>query len=310
MLRVNTALVPFKFNICSNFAGLGDHLARLPAIKEMLRVYPHVSCNVYWHEYFVELAKLLLPETDRLKHFSIAKLDEADQTLPLVDFNYNRLSPLAMDLSDHAHVVLMDRLPEMKLALPLAPAIPLPHHLKVNGPYVVVTVAATSPTREWPVDQINEYCEKLLEHKVTPVFIGKTTPIEVGNGRQIRGVVRTELDVRAGVNFLDKTTLVEALGVMQRAKAVVGVDNGLLYLAGTTGVPRIRGMTTVNPKHREALGWGPLRNVVPERSLECRFCQSNVYFVKHDFRECLYGDYSCTSQMTAEKFFNATKEFL
>jgi len=310
LLRDGTFLKPYKLNICSNFGGLGDHIARLPAIRKIHETYPHVSMNVYWHDYVIELVKLLLPEDDRIKHFKLSEMNQADESLPLIDFNPNRLTSLGLDLTLHAYLLLLDRLPDSieDQRLPLAPLCIGP---KPPSPYVVVTPCYTSRARAWEKQSIEEVMDWCIKSGLNVVVLGDRTSRAVGNGNQIEASnVEISLPTTA-IDLREKTTLIEALAVIQGARAIVGVDNGLLYLAACTKTPRVRGMTTVRPEHRKAYGHGPLIDVVPpEREVDCRFCQSQVYFVKHDFRKCLYNDYKCTYSLTGQRFITALADLL
>ncbi len=100
---------------------------------------------------------------------------------------------------------------------------------------------------------------------------------------------------------------------MSKAKAVVGVDNGLLHVAGCTGVAIVGGFTTVRPEIRmpirhNILGWN-YHAVIPDKSLDCSFCQQDTNFLYgHDYRKCWYKEKKerteilCIKQLTADKF--------
>lgn len=299
-------LPPYKLNICSNFAGLGDHVARLPAIKYVHDTYTHVTMNIFWHDYVLDLVQFVLPSSRRLRHWPISRMYLADTSLPLIDFNYNRLSPLALDLTLHAFLALIDRLPPglEDTRLILAPKVSLDTRYKLPAEYAILTPEFTSESRQWPAESVQQVSDWLVEQGVSPVILGTKANMSVGNGREIP-VVTQEI---AGpiIDIRGQTSLVEALGIIQGAKAIVGVDNGLLYLAGMTTTPRIRGMTTVIPKHRLAYGHGPLISI--NAQVDCVGCQSKAYFVKHDFRKCLYDrDFTCTKEMTGDRFIEALK---
>jgi ADP-heptose:LPS heptosyltransferase len=78
------------------------------------------------------------------------------------------------------------------------------------------------------------------------------------------------------IDLRDASPLLESLKIINYAKFIVGVDNGLFHLAGLTQTPIVAGYTTVAPELRmpyrnNKLGWnvGPC---VPQS--EWRFCQS------------------------------------
>src|SRR5207245_757155 len=114
---------------------------------------------------------------------------------------------------------------------------------------------------------------------------------------------------------INKTNLLESREIINKAKTIVGLDNGLLHIAGTTNIPIIGGFTTVEPKYRM-----PYRNnvlgynyypVVPPESLVCRFCQSNWTFTyEQDFKVCYYKDYLCIKQLSADLYIKELEKIL
>lgn len=315
MLRPGTEFKPWEMNVCSNYGGMGDFIARLPAIKWAHDNYPHLKMNIFWHDYFTDLARFVLPQTDRLRHWPLTMMKLCDETLPLTDFNPNRITSLALDLTVHAFLCLVDRLPpgidcqRLIKAPEVKPSI-AEADLHPFG-YVVLTPEFTSRARMMDPKATREVIDWLLSLNITPVILGTGSSISVGNGNEIQTYMVDGFKTYGPevVNLIGKTTLIEALGIIQRARAIVGVDGGLLYLAGMTETPRVRGMTTVRPEHRLAFGHGPLENVVPE-NLACFGCQSDLYFVKHDFRGCVYGDFACTPALTGAMFIEKLRRFI
>ena len=185
--------------------------------------------------------------------------------------------------------------------------------------YAVLTTGFTAEVREWPPEEVNKTAKWLVEQGITPVFLGQTQT-ETGNKHTIKGTFKEEIDFSQGINLIDKTSLLQAATIMYSAKAVLGVDNGLLHVAGCTDVPIIGGFTTVTPEVRmpvrnNILGWN-YYPVVPDKSLECSFCQEKTNFLfGHDYRNCIYKgkkaqENQCTKQMTAEKFIYQLKVVL
>lgn len=117
-----------------------------------------------------------------------------------------------------------------------------------------------------------------------------------------------------GLDLIDKTTVLQAANIMSGALAVVGVDNGLLHLAGCSKVPIVAGFTTVSPDIRLPYRDGVLGKdcyvVTPPATLACRFCQQGTNFLYgHDYRNCLYKNDSaldrlCTKSITADRFIH------
>lgn len=307
MLRKGFEPPKFHMNVISNFGGLGDQLARLPAMKWGLEQYPHLSMTIYWQDYFLELAEFLLPAHERLTH---QKISDAKYSMrgTVTRFNPDRLTTLGMHLTKHAFDILYDREApsEKDMFYWEAPRAPVPLHLdfKPEDKVVVFTVAATAPTREWPDYEINMLAEKVNKAGYTSVLIGNTNPIPTGEQFPIKGEISNGIDRSLFIDLTNNTSLLEALGIIQRATAVVGVDNGLLHLACYSSTPMVTGYTSVEAKHRV-----PFREIgvtLPvEAEIPCYGCQSKLNFVDHDFKLCIFEDYGCTLTMTAKRFEKA-----
>lgn len=305
MLREGTRFKDYTLNVCSNFGGLGDMLARLPAVKYAHDHYKQLHMTVYWHDYFVELAQVLLPETARLRHKTLTEMAWADEKIPLIDFAPRAVSSFAMHLTEHAFIMLTNRIMEedRHLWYLQAPRLPCPMPVAAPGKYLVITTGFTASARAWPAPEINKVIAWSASKGYTPVLIGTTARSDVGNGSGVQAVFDLDaIDHKACLNLIDRTSLVDALAIMQRGVAVVGVDNGLLHLASCTSTPVMWGFTSVLPKHRLPYLPNTHRHALVLPEVACAGCQSRAYFVSHDFRECLYGDYQCTKEMTGEKF--------
>ena len=318
-------------NILSSNGGMGDLIARIPAIKYMLEASPHTSTTVYWQDYFVELARYLLPEHERLKHGAIGDA-KWNMARPIIEFDMERLTTLQLHLTDHAFLILMDQMPpdDESRFYPAAPVVVragLNYMMKDAGlataPYIVFTIGYTSNTRRWPAAHINTLAKRVRQHGLTPVLLGTTKKLNVGlEGDYIKAGVDEDIDRSLFVDLVDRTSLIECLGIIQRARAVVGVDNGLLHLAHCTDVPVVAGFTSLDPKHRvpyrrwpggRAGDWSVhgLTKVITA-STPCingkPHCQSEGFAINQDWRSCIFGDYACTLEMSSSQFETALKK--
>lgn len=143
------------------------------------------------------------------------------------------------------------------------------------------------------------YC-KSIGYEV--VFLGKKHT-ETGVEHNITGYLNDQIDFSAGINLMDKTSLLEATKIIAGAKFLIGLDSGICHLGGCTDTPLIVGFTNVEPKYRLPYRYNSQEYktypVVPPESLACRFCQSNFCFTySHDFKTCYYQDYNCIKQLT------------
>lgn len=173
----------------------------------------------------------------------------------------------------------------------------------------MITTGYTAKVRQFKPEAINKITDWLLTQGVTPVFLGQTQT-KTGAAHIIKGQFEKDIDFSKGINLIDKTDLLQAAKIMHESKAVLGVDNGLMHVAGCTKAPIIGGFTTVTPEIRWPIRYSELGydcyEVLPEPTLACRFCQEKTNFLfGHDYTKCVYNDYKCTDQITAEKFIKA-----
>lgn len=316
-------------NIISGRGGLGDQIARLPAYRYMLETYSHVSATIWVQDYFIDLAEYLLPQSPRL---TWRKLSEAPWTMakPIVEFDMDRITTLHSHLTRHAFAMLLEDLNPSQEMLAYPKANFVSHfdsyrkefaEVVIKGNAVVFTTDYTALARQWPAVHINTLAKKVREAGLTPVLLGTTNTLTTGvPGDDIQAKENTGIKGTLFVDLRNKTTLVEALAVMQRAKAVVGVDNGLLHLAHCTNTPVVMGFTTLSPEHRVPVRFpysllsdkarGAQLTKALEAQVPCKGCQSRGFAINTDWRECVMPEsrYACTLTLTADRYMHALKE--
>lgn len=290
--------------------GVGDHIASLVVVNYILQQYPWITPLVWMPDYLVELARNLLPIDTYIKGFSDMK-GLYDPSKPTKTTKWDgHTSPMKIHLIDYAFLRLCDENPSIEYKNYLRLKCLSKALLVLPDKYVVLTTGFTADVREWPASEINKTANYLLSKGYMPVFLGETQT-KTGGVHIIQGTFKEEIDLNLGINLIDKTSLLQAAAIMNSAKAVIGVDNGLLHLAGCTNTTIISGYTTVKPEIRL-----PIRNnivgsnchaVVPDVELACSFCQQTTNFLYgHDYRNCLFKEApeknKCTTQMTADKF--------
>ena len=302
-LRPGLGFRPEPINIISNFGGLGDMIARLPALRYMRDTFPHTRANVFWHDYFAPLAEHLLPSTATMVHRLLSDFVNANDKLPLIDFNPGRVASMGLHLIDHAFLCILERLPPVGPASHYIQASEIECNIPLPERPVVITCGNTASTREWLPEQINETARGLAKRGFTPVFLGNSNPQELGNKGTIQAKFSKSIDYSLGLNLINKTNLIDALSVIQQSHAVLGVDNGLLHLASCSRTPVIWGFTSVEAKYR--VPYGAQNHRALEALVACSGCQSRSNFTRHDFRKCLFKDLACLPTMTAERFLRA-----
>lgn len=313
-MREESELPPFEINFVLNIGGIGDFIHWTTAIQYAIEKWPHLSGKVYSKFFFEELARLwFAPYAERFSVRGYQKFEEIQkaekpQTAMRLRSPYDSITSvyhhsLSVGFATYA---MEDSPPEKWLRLPEIRGDETPIE-KFNLPkdYVVVTTEATSPVRKLPSSVINGITKWLLDRGITPVFLGKREISPTHSSGHSEGI-STEgvLDLR------ERTNLTEAAVILSKARAVCGLDNGLLHLACCSEVPVLFAFTTADPRHRLVPRKGKTLVLVPPEDLKCRFCQSNLKFLHHDFRNCLYSDIKCCNLFTAEDFTSQLEKLL
>lgn len=302
-----------RFDIRFEKGGMGDSIARLPAVRYVAR-YEHIkSIRLFVQDYFVDFATYLLNDS-KIKVFGLGEMERELTERPS---NFGSWSDctihttLRTHLTDHAFHTICDCQPidpDAKLYLKVRYDLPNPLSLK-PGSYVVITTGFTAPVREWPAEEVNKVSAWCISKGLTPVFLGKNEVSFLGE-HKTQAYFSEKVDFSQGIDLINKTNLLDAAAIIRDALAIVGVDNGLLHVAGCTETPIVAGYTTVDPDHRVPYRLYGMTYTIEPRS-ECSYCQTKMQFVyNNDFRLCYYNDYQCIKTMNGERFIEKLERIL
>jgi len=293
--------------------GLGDHIASLVAVDYILKQYPWITPYIWMPDYLTILAKNVLPEDAIIRGLSQLK-SEYNPAKPTKTTKWDGIiSPMKIHLVDYAFLKLTDENPSIEYKNYLKLRLDKIENMQdfdLPIKYVVLTTGFTAEVREWIPSEVNKVASYCLDKGYTPVFLGQSNT-KTGTHHTIKGTFKEEIDYSLGVNLIDKTNLLEVAVIMHHATAVLGVDNGLLHVAGCTDTAIVGGFTTVSPNIRMPIRDNKLGHnfvpICPDLDLSCSFCQEKTNFLYgHDYRNCLYKEkpkkLACTTQMTADKF--------
>lgn len=305
-------------NFIFDDVGLGDCIAALPALKYIYDNFPHMIAHVWVPDYFYDIAIRSLPNDKKrmpIKPMSRATAKFNNQ-IPGRSFKlYNHIA-LATHPSDTAFMAFVNRQVDDSLKNYIQFDTSDQDIKKFNLPekYVVITVNYTASVRQFLPEYVNKVVDFCKEKGYDVVFLGKEEAFN-GFNHTIKGELDEKIDLSKGINLINKTSILETTEIIKHAACIVGLDNGLLHLAGTTNVPIVAGYTTVEPSIRmpyrnSNLGHGCFP-VAPPKSLDCRFCQSNWNLtLGHDFKECFYGDRKCVYELKPELYIEELKKIL
>lgn len=301
-------------NVLFDSYGFGDYIGFLPVIKYIRDNAPNVVQHVWVRDFFVGLAKNLVPGVI-IKPFS--KNHEYNGAMAGVKLDWPHTSTLGSHTTDFGFATLVDKqnvAPEHKNYCQLNTTKINISKFNLPKDYIVLATGFTSPVREMLPAAANGIIAYANARGLPVVTLGSTDAVS-GVGQNIKGFFNAEIEFNKTICLVNKTNPLEAGKIIAESKCIVGLDSALLHLAGCTEVPIVGGFTTVDPKHRmpyrhNQLGWN-YYPVTPDESLECRGCQSNFILVyDHNYKECYYGDKLCVEQLTADKYIVEIEKIL
>lgn len=309
---------PLTINMLANSGGVGDVIASLPAVNYILKYHPHVSINFWVGDFIVEFAQRSLPKDPRIKIRGFTDIKDYDNTLYARAIGYGSThTNFATHMTKHAFSMYLNVEPPVEEMnyLPLdTTGIDITKY-ELPEKYVCLNVGHTAVVREWLPEYITEVAKYIKDKGYTPVFLGRSESPN-GAGHIIKGHLDKPIDFSLGIDLRDKTTLSEAQVVIAGAKAMVGLDCGLLHVAGTTDTAIVGGFTSVEPEHRmpirhNVLGWNFYPVTLTPKQLACIGCQSNMSFsYGHRFDQCFHGDLLCIKMLVPDLYIEQLEKIL
>lgn len=327
MFRPGTRLEMYdECNFVLAHAALGDMIGTLPALIRARRENPAMKLVLWVQSGQRILVKKLLEPYGK---FSVQNLDDIGpmqkQGLmkgPVVfnSIEKNTQTRNRMHLVDFGFIACLDALPNTEEERSYPTDAPLGPKT-IDGKYIVMSVGYTAKNREFKPYLMQAIIEwaTVTERKVVVLGSSKThAGVIKADGILVPRDTMTMYDQLeqsyrdSCLDLRDKTNLTEARDIIGHADAIVGLDGGLLHLAGTTDVPIVYGFTHVRPEHRIISRHGErgyrFKAVTP-RDLGCAGCQSNWTLVfGHCFTGCAYLDYLCTDKLDPKDFTHALSE--
>ena len=282
-------------------AALGDMIAWLPSIIYVAENYDYVRGHLIVPSYFLEVAQNVMSKYPHWRVYHKVP-DRFASGYPMKRPLEHPINATGMHLVDLGFLYFLGIVPPPEGArnYPLLDLedVELP---SLSHNYAVMTPGATAVTRKMLPNVFNEICEWLNKAGITPVFLGDAKMV----GRKIEFDERYDLSL--GVNLIGRTSLLEAAKIMQNSKCVIGIDNGLLHLAGMTDATIIFGYTVAGPNQRQIprIYGHTIELFADKKELPCLFCQESVrFFMDHHFTNCIYkeNEPKCIKALNAESF--------
>ena len=333
-----------KIYVICETGAVGDTIATFPILK-ILSDKGHIE-KLFIDKRYIELYRVVFPldiivdlkdamtiiprnkvTPDIPKHVINPKTGEAcflsyplKQNIPVVHSNNkNGLLPLHASLVDGfsaaiANVILR----ETERDYPFISQDKLPINPLKGKKYVVVSYGATTEHRKMLPEVFIDLKRYFIEKGYEIVLLGKKDhQLAVSDSHLTVTPQFDGIDSVGCIDMIDKTTLLESLSILHDAALMIGVDGGLMHLAGCTDIPIVGGFTTVDPHYRtiyrhNTYGW---RFYPVKADSDCKFCQTdtwatygiNFHVCNHPnkTKECMY---SLTSSKWIEQIEKALSE--
>jgi hypothetical protein len=177
--------------------------------------------------------------------------------------------------------------------------------------YVVITYGATSEVKKMLPEVFNGLKNYFNEKGFKVVVIGKRD-FKLRCGDKLVDPNFEGVDLNNCIDMIDKTNFPQALRIIYDAKMIIGLDNGLLHLAGLTNTPIVVAYTYADPYYllpfRNGIKGENCKVVEPDEA--CRYCRTSTFCTYGiQFYDCVLGTQECTKSLTLEKYIEAIESF-
>lgn len=290
-------------NIGLNWGGMGDQIARAPAVKALLGDYPNIEVTLF---VFPSVLPLYVdwfathPQVRGIYDLELFKqLPEGEL---ITNFDHSWFLQLGMPLTAHGYLTLALAMPAAGRHMPYLSLGTGMSVTKEESKLVILTPNFTAMSRSLHTTVWNEIITEVKALGLTPVLLGS-------NKTEFSG--RTyHLDTEGCIDMRDKTSLHEAVEWIERSLAVIGIDNGLIHLAACTKTPIIVAYSTQIPENRLPVrDEGVIKHFVAKSA--CRGCESWLRFEPtHNFTGCFTKTFDCVKSFTAQDFIKPLMEIL
>jgi heptosyltransferase II len=148
---------------------------------------------------------------------------------------------------------------------------------------IIINPAGLWPSRQWPIENYLNLCRCILDTSGNQILLLGTDRI-VEKTRRIKEVFRDHT-----IDLTQRTTLGEALGILQFCGGMVTEDSGLMHMAWATGIPLVALFGSTN--HVMSAPAGEHVRLFDSGDLPCGACMSE---------QCRFNDVHCLTRVSPE----------
>ena len=250
---------------------VGDTLCAIPTIRHLSKIY---NKNIHVFTYVPELLKNY-PYITLSNNYNIEEGDTLIESFRPDIFVHTRTDIRQLHAISSGFQLLPEEMSTEFYADPYEPIENLPEK------YIIIHPSKTWPSRTWEKERWQELIYKLNSINIPVVSIGKDS-IENGTYKIQKPVY--ELDIKIGLNLINKINLHQTWQVLNKSAIIVTMDSGILHLAGTTDSYIIQLGSSINPFFRAPYRKGVQNYKYSYILGECNiFCSSDMkYNIGHD----------------------------
>ena len=158
---------------------------------------------------------------------------------------------------------------------------------------VVLNPAGLWETRNWPLKNYVDLARLWLEHDQVQFLL-------LGTQRVLQKAEHIEQQVQnSTINLVNKTSLGEALAIMQHVALMVSEDSGLMHMAWVSGVPTIA--LFGSSRHQWSTPLGEHSVCLHSADLPCGACMSPT---------CKFNDVHCLTRHSPHEVFEIAQTLL
>jgi ADP-heptose:LPS heptosyltransferase len=168
-----------------------------------------------------------------------------------------------------------------------------------NKPLVVIHTGPTWQVKEWPAENWQKLVARLVSELGVEV-------VQVGQDTCATGESRLSCRVEGAVNWVGKLTIEQTLALLKVTDLLVGIDSGMIHLAGAVSTPCVGLFGPTMPNSylpQESPAAGVTANV------PCLGCHHHAEGQKHWEKGCP-NDICCMSELSVDEVFLACKKLL
>lgn len=290
--------------IFDKFGGMGDIICTFPAALELKKRHPHAEFIYNCQKDFACLPKMG-GVTNRITTFRDVGLIGYWYRFLLAGF-YNFASdddkpesaPKDVYIKDFGRlfgIALEDSHPRLQIDPALLSKVKdlLRGYDLPSGPLIILHPGPSWPVREWPLENWKQLVAELRQQ-------GFNNIVRLGVGRySIFGQVEVET-IPGALSLVDQLSLEESIALISMAELFIGIDSGLLHIAGALRIPSVGLWGPTSPHLRFADTAG--QTFVIGR-VECQGCQHRFPRL-HWITGCPY-DIKCMKSIRVEEVLQA-----